>query len=388
MNKRILLISKDVFMKNYLPVYGNKYYNTPNIDELARKGTIFYRHYTAAPSTAMAFTSMFTGLYAFQTDREDYKEVSEWDGDTFFDIMNQKGYKCHVVWDKDYVHLAQKYSKCYGKNTTIHNTDFLTRKQPHHIKGKYDDMSFDTEAESFCMTKMEELVKQIVNSGEKVFMWIHFPHALLGRNAYGSDIDMLDNLIGLFRKYFPDDSIYITADHGHMNGSHEKYGYGFDLYENAINIPLITPRIQNMSTVNYPTSNVQIGDIMMGLLEKKEIVFSETAYYMQPHRKIAIIHNNYKYIYEKQTRREYLYDVIWDPEENVNLMKTEIYDIDRKTSFSLTQRFFYPYWTSLINEIEFMRTEKNRIWRNAPWNVEIYEGLLLRAKHIYGKIKK
>ena len=35
---------------------------TPNIDELAKKGTVFNRHYTAAASTAMAFTSMATEL--------------------------------------------------------------------------------------------------------------------------------------------------------------------------------------------------------------------------------------------------------------------------------------------------------------------------------------
>lgn len=387
MKNKILLVSKDVFMRGYLSIYGNKYNQTPNIDELANKGTVFLRHYTAAPSTAMAFTSMFTGQYAFQTDRKKYVEVSDWDGETFFDEMYNNGYKCHVVWDKSYVHLAQKYSKCYGKHTIIHNTEFLTRKQPAHIKGKYDDMSFDPEAEKMCEEKLDELTKQIFESGDKVFMWIHFPHALMGRNAYGSDIDMLDRLIGLFRKYFSDDAIYITADHGHMNGAHGKYGYGFDVYENAINIPLITPKINDMDIVDFPTSNTRVADIIKGIIPKDEIVYSETAYYMQPHRKIAIVHGRYKYIYEKQTNKEFLFDVLWDPEENINLINTEIYDVDRRNSFSLTQRFFYPYWTDLMPEINYLREQKNSIWKNAPWNVELYEGLLLRAKHVYSRIR-
>ena len=383
---RVLLVSKDVFMRGYLPVYGNRYYKTPNIDELASKGTIFYRHYTAAPSTAMAFTSMFTGLYAYQTDRKKYVEVSQWDGDTFFDRMNSKGFKCHVIWDQSYVYLAQRYSKCYGKNTIIHNTDFLTRKQPPHIKGKYDDMSFDLAAENRCLEQLEELTKSIIDSSNDIFIWIHLPHALMGRNAYGSDIDVVDRIVGMFRKYFPDDSIYLTADHGHMNGSHGKYGYGFDVNENAIRIPLITPRIGNQKKVMFPTSNTQLEEIILGDLKQHEFIYSESAYFMQPHRKLAIIHNRYKYIYEKATKKEYLYDVLWDPSEDVNLIKTEIYDVDRRNSYSLTQRFFYPYWTDLPDEIALLRNEKDRIWKNAPFYVELKEGILMRLKNIYSRL--
>ena len=156
MRNRVVLISKDVLMKSYLPVYGNTYYRTPNIDALARSGTVFLRHYTAAPSTAMAFTSMFTGLYGYQTNRRKYVEVSDFEGDTLFDIMNRNGYSCHVVWDVSYRTLAQKYSKCYGSNTKIHNTTFLTRKQPAHVWGQYDDMSFHAGLEDECVLKTEE----------------------------------------------------------------------------------------------------------------------------------------------------------------------------------------------------------------------------------------
>lgn len=386
MNDKIILVSKDVFMRGYLPVYGNTYYSTPNIDELAAKGTVFLKHYTAAPSTAMAFTSMFTGCYAYETDRQKYIEVSEWNGDTFFDQLHKQGYSCHIVWDKDYVRLAQKFSKCYGRDSTIHNTDFLTRKQPDHIKGQYDDMSYVPELEEKCLCEMEKMTEEIVKSADKVFMWVHFPHALLGRNAYGSDIDLLDQMIGMFRKYFPDDSIYITADHGHMNGSHGKYGYGFDVNQNAIHIPLIAPRIDDLKTVDFPTSNTQLQEIIQGKLTKREVVFSETAYYMQPHRKLAIVHGKYKYIYEKATKKEFMYDVEWDKEENINLIDTEIYDTDRHRRYSLTQRFFYPSWTDIPAEIVYMRKVKDGLWKNAPWHIEFKEKILAHMKNIYRKL--
>lgn len=383
MKDKIILVSKDVFMRGYLPVYGNKYWKTPNIDELASKGTVFMKHYTAAPSTAMSFTSMFTGLYAYETDRKKYTEVSEFEADTFFDKLYQKGYSCHVVWDKSYVHLAQRYSKCYGKHTTIHNTDFLTRAQPPHQKGEYDDMTFFPELEEECFKKMEALTQEIAGSTDKVFMWIHFPHVLLGRNSYGSDIDLTDRMIGMFRKYFDDDAIFITADHGHMNGTHGKYGYGFDVNEQAIKIPLITPRINNLEVVDFPTSNTQIQDIIMGKLEKRDVVFSETAYYQQPHRKIAVIKGKYKYIYEKATKKEYLFDVDWDYSENINLLETEIFDLDRKKYYSVMQRFFYPHWNDGLPQIASeLRAEKDKLWRNAPFLIEMKERIIQFARRI------
>ncbi len=370
-------------MRSYLPIYGNKYWKTPNIDELAKKGTVFLSHYTAAPSTAMAFTSMFTGLYAYETDRKDYTEVSEFGADTFFDKMHRMGYGCHIVWDASYMHLAHRFSKCYGKHSIIHNTDFLTRAQPKHVKGHYDDMRFYPELEETCLSKMEELTKEIVNSSEKVFMWIHFPHVLLGRNAYGSDIDVMDRMVGMLRQYFDDDAIYITADHGHMNGTHGKYGYGFDVNEPAIKIPLITPRINGLEHVDYPTSNTQLQDILLGNLEQREVVFSETAYYMQPHRKLAIIKGKYKYIYEKATKKEYLFDIEWDKEENINLLDTEIYDSDRKQHFSATQRFYYPHWNDGLDIIAAgFREEKKRLWKDAPFLIEQKEKVLQLGRRL------
>ena len=69
MRHNILLLTKDAFCKEYLPLYGNKIWagKTPNIDELAAKGMVFNRHYTAAPSTVMAFRAMSTGRFAYES---------------------------------------------------------------------------------------------------------------------------------------------------------------------------------------------------------------------------------------------------------------------------------------------------------------------------------
>lgn len=374
-------------MRDYLPIYGNNYWETPNIDELAKKGTVFLKHYTAAPSTAMAFTSMFTGLYGYQTNREKYIEVEEYKGETLFDKLYYLGYRCHVIWDKSYMHLAKKYSECYGKDTMIHNMNYLTKNLQPHIKGKFDDLSFHPEFEAKAYDEFHNLLKTIVSSSKKIFVWIHFPHVIAGRNSYGSDIDLFDKMIGIIRKYFSDDSIYITADHGHMNGTKGKFGYGFDVNESAIKIPFITPRINGCAVIDFPTSNTQLEEVILEeKIHARKFIYSETAYYAQPHRKLAIISGNYKYIYEKAEKKEILYDIEWDKEENINLFESEIYDVDRRIFYSANLRYFYPYWEEALSVGNMLRLRKNEIWRNAPLYIEAKEKTLQKLKLIYTKM--
>ena len=385
--KNLILISKDILMKDYLPPYGNKDYVTPNISELASKGTIFNRHYTAAPSTAMAFTSMFTGKYAYQTDRKKYTEVEEYKGITLFDKLHDAGYEIHALWDQRYVYLAKKFSKCYGSHTIFHDVDWLTMDIPPHIKGQYDDLTYRPQYTEKLLQEMHKFLETVVGSKNNVFLWIHFPHVLAGRNTYGSDIDVFDTIVGYCREFFDDDSFFITADHGHMNGTHGKYGYGFDVYEKAINIPLIAPMINGSKTIDFPTSNTQLDEIILKRsVTQLPCVLSETAYYEQPHRKIAIIKNNFKYIFEKQTGKRFIYDLSWDPNENVSFAYPEIYDPDRKREFAISQRVYYRNWEEALATLEELENIKKSIWKDPAWYIDIYEKCKARIKLFGAKI--
>ena len=71
-NKGKILITKDAMCTGYLHQYGCKYWNTPNIDQLSKKGTIFLRHYSGASSTIMSNICMFTSDYAHKSPLKDY----------------------------------------------------------------------------------------------------------------------------------------------------------------------------------------------------------------------------------------------------------------------------------------------------------------------------
>lgn len=368
--KKIILISKDILLPNYLQPY-NKDIITPNINELSIKGTIFNKHYTAAPSTAMSFSAFSTEKYMFELDRSDYVEVDEYNGDTIFDKFHKSGYKCHIIWSKNYTPMVWKYSKSYGRNTVIHDKLKLNQSVGVHSTNK-EELKEDSELIKKTIKSIIDLVNELMDS-ENIFLWIHMPHVILGSTGYGADIKYFDDFIGEIRNIFEDDSIYITADHGHMNGTKGKTTYGFDLYESAIRIPLITPKInQHDSVIDFPTSNTRLFEIINGIIKKDNFVYSETAYFAQKHRKIAIIYENYKYIYNRKGRKEELYDLKYDPNENDNLLQNYVYDIDRKRRVLKKELLYYPHRNQVKKVFMYLKIEFVRIWKKGSIKQEFY----------------
>lgn len=380
MKDRIVLITKDATCKSYLSVYGNKYVKMPNLEALASRGTVFNRFYTAAPSTAMSFIAFSTQKYPYQTKHKEYVKVVEQEKNTIFDQMYSMGYDCHIIWEEKWVAMAKDYSQCYGEHSIFHLIHINQVVGAHNKQGTIIQCDDDM-AEKTIFTIEKEIDTVCSSTEGKLFLWIHLPHVLLGRNCYGSDEDMFDRIIGILRLKFGDDSIYVSADHGNMNGYKGKVCYGFDVYQTSINIPLVTPRINNMSTCNIPVSNVHLFDIIKGQIPEDDFLYSDSAYYAQPHRKLAIIHNNYKYIYNKATNTEEFYDIDFDPNEHCNMISRNIWDTDRNIITPLDQVYYYPFWERVNGEIDILRNEFRRIWKTD-------DSLRGRLRIVKSKLKK
>lgn len=387
----VILISKDCQLTSYYPTYGNKYWKTPNIDALAKKGTVFMQHYTAAPSTAMAFTSMFTGLYPYQLDRADYTEVEEYSqGTTLFDEMYDAGYECHLLWSNNYIKMADKFSKCYGKHTIRHEDKKLNQSVGVH-RPRNEEQNNLVENKELSDDVMSYLtaVLDSIDSSKKIFLWVHLPHVLLGRCGYGQDIDLFDDFIGEVRKRFGDEGIFITADHGNMNGYKGKSCYGFDVNQQAILIPFISPRLEVGPVVDFPTSNAQLMEIILtGKVNKREFIISDTQYYAQPYRKTAIIKGRYKYIYNKLEKKEELYDIEFDPNENINLLEDLLYDVDRNRHVNAEQVIFYPYREEAKATYAEIKAFFQSIWKTADWKTEKKNYMERKLKNYKAAIKR
>ena len=387
MNK-FVLASKDAMCTDYLPIYGNKQWKTPNIDALAEKGTVFHKHYTAAPSTVMSFYSMVTGEFGHETKYEMYEKIHDvYRGETLFSKLKKQGYKCHLIWGKIWMELP-KYFDCYRDDVEIH----LVEKISQGVGAHYTHEGYlepDSEKRESTFDEVTSLIKKLLDSDEKVFVWVHFPHVINGEVAYGSDIELYDRYIGFIRTLVPDECIAITADHGNMNGHKGKICYGFDVYQPEIRIPLIVPKMQNIDNYNENTSSADLYTILFeGNIPTRKFLYSDTAYRAQKHRKLAIIYDHYKYIYSKKTGEEELYDLDFDPKEEFSLIDEYLIDPDRKIKTPLRELYYYPDWDKLFEIRKIMREEKNRIWRNGSFKVVLKSNLKDSIRPLYAKLKR
>lgn len=385
-DKNFVLITKDAMCNEYLPVYGNKHWDTPNIDDIALRGTVFKNFYCAAPSSTMAMYSFITGIFAHETKYELYERKHDvFKGETLFSKLKLLGYECHIIWDEMW-DPTPEYVDCY-QGAQVHALHNFRQGVGAHYK--HEGRLFpDKQKEEDTFQKVERTVKEILSSNKKVFLWIHFPHVIYGRVSYGGDIDLFDRYVGMLRKYFDDDAIAISADHGNMNGKKGKLCYGFDVYQSACRIPLITPRIKEYENYEGNVSAVDLFSLLQGSIPERKFIYCDTQYCAQKNRKLAIIYQNYKYIFNKKTKREELYDILYDPNEEFNLISDYTYDEDRKVNAPSRELYYYPNWDTIQEIRNTLREEKKRIWRNGSLKATVKSNAKDLLRPLYNNLVK
>lgn len=318
----------------------------------------------------MAYTCMFSGLNPHELKRKTYNEVEPFDQcPTLFDILDSKGYENHVIWDEFWVDKAWRFSKVYGQDTSFHNLKIGQTVGPHFI----DSEKIRPKKDARPIKKIINTVEEIFSDKSKpIFLWIHCPHVLAGRTGYGSDIDLFDKLVGRLMDFFSCERIYLTADHGHMDCVKGVPVYGFHVYEPAIKIPLITPNHFDKKEINDIISNIQLKNIILEhKIYPQEFIYSDTQYYLQKNRKLMIRKGDFKYIYNKRNNSEELYDLRYDPNENVNLLIESWYDRNRDKNYYLEEIYYYPRWEEAKKAYLKLKNEKDRIWKEGTWVQEL-----------------
>lgn len=359
LNRNTILITKDVLKKDYLGCYGSKIWKTPNIDKLAETGNKFINYYTAAPSSVMAYISMFTGLYPHETPRKHFIDLRQFNKcKTLFEKLSEKGYSNHVIWDDYWMKDWELYTGIFN-GTQIHNLEISQDVGPH--------CSNQTKTRTYEAGKITNIIirklKEIVECETPVFVWMHLPHVLLSQKGYGSDISLFDKIVGKITEIFPREGIYLTADHGHMDLKKGINAYGFHLYENTINIPMITPKFFSKQIANEVISCTQLMDIILNnKIKVNEYVYADTQYYLQSDRKLMVRKDRYKFIFNKKDKTEELYDLECDPDENINLLISGVYDRDRNKIYKLEEVHYYAHWEKARIAYRDLKAEKERIW--------------------------
>lgn len=242
----LVVVTIDTLRADHLRCYGYAKIETPTIDGLAQKGTLFENAVAQAPLTPPSHASIFTGQYPnVHGVRNTGAFILPASATTLAKILEQRG------WETAAFVGAAVLKKAFGLNQGFAVYDDEMPKAKRVLQyGEY--------AERPAGQVVDRAVRWLKGqSGKPFFLWVHVfdPHApyappapykqrYAGR-AYDGEIAYADHeLARLFeavgRKAPPDKTLTVVmADHGESLGEHGEFSHGVFLYDATLRIPLI-----------------------------------------------------------------------------------------------------------------------------------------------------
>jgi choline-sulfatase len=351
----VILISVDTLRADRLSCYGYRNLRTPNIDAIARGGTLFYQAGAQAPLTLPSHVSFLTSTYPFANGVEDNGHQLGRDAVTLATVLKSRGYRTAAfvggfVLDRRFG-LNQGFD-LYDSPFDLHRG---TGQDPGDIKRPGEDVV------RAARRWLDE------NSTQPFFLFLHLydlhtPYTLPPRwqkrsqgSGYEAALGYVDEVLGSFCKYLSEQGllkrslVVFTSDHGESLGEHGESTHGYFIYQSTLWVPLIfhwpgeagaypTRANEPVSLLDLAPTILQIvgvpsppqfqGRSFLGLLSPKspkaegevygESLYGHTHFGVSSLRSLRL--GGYKYI---EAPRPEFYDLTGDPGESRNLYQNK-----------------------------------------------------------------
>ncbi len=360
----VLIVTLDTTRKDRLGCYGYVQAETPELDDIARRGLKFTRAVTVAPITLTSHATLFTGLYPPNHGARDNGEYELGaDQTTLAEIFRDTGYET-AAFVSAFVLNAR-----FGTDQGFDLYDDTIGSGARLNVGETLDYRTGSDVTDMAVKWLRDRDRT-----RRFFTWVHYfdphrPYKLKGDYAerfadrqYDGEIAQMDHAIGQLvtaleqEKYLENTLIIFISDHGESLGDHQEPTHANLVYDAVMNAPFIlfcpgkftlpheiddltcitdifptVLRLNGIGSVGqFPCDGVDLtGGIGSG---KSRTVYMET---MTPYIKhgwsplFAIRGWSDKYI--KAPTNEY-YDLNADPGELDNLVESQSPDLQNRIS--------------------------------------------------------
>jgi arylsulfatase A-like enzyme/Tfp pilus assembly protein PilF len=265
----VLVITVDTTRADALGCYGQPGTRTPNIDRLAREGTLFTRCTTCSPLTLPSHASIFTSLYPYAhgarhngTGRLAESNV------TLAETLRAAGFRTQATV------ASFVLDRKFGTNQGFEVYHDVTPTEPG------DERNARRPGNVVCDDALS-LLRAMAR--ERFFLWVHFYDAhypyISARNpdresqaAYEDQISSMDAQIGrlldgltqlgLDRRTL----VVLVADHGEAFGEHGERMHGSFVYETTLHTPLILRAPRRIPAGRKVTAQVRTIDVAPTIL--------------------------------------------------------------------------------------------------------------------------
>ena len=346
----LVLVTIDTLRADRLGCYGYRAGETPNLDQLAKRGAVFENAVTHTPLTAPSHASIFTGLYptAHQV-RDTGGFVLGAAHATLAQILQQRG------WDTAAFIGASVLKRQFGfsRGFAVYD-DEMPPPDPHRVSGDY--------AERRAAVVVDRASKWLdARSAKPFFLWVHLfdPHSPYDPPApfkekfrsrlYDGEVAYTDQQVGRLlaavarRPGAANTLVAVLSDHGESLSDHGEYSHGVFLYDATVRIAFllagpgvpagarvkqqaraidVLPTLLALTNVPVPQSaqGSNLAPALQGKPEPETFAYLETLY---PKINLGwaelrgVRTSRWKYIRAPQPE---LYDLARDPAEKTNVI--------------------------------------------------------------------
>ena len=239
----MILISVDTLRADHLSCYGYKALATPNIDSLARGGTIFSEISSQIPITLPSHVSLFTSTYPFMTGIEENGEVLPSGATTLATVLKSHGYRTGAFIGGYF--LARRFG--FDQGFDFYDSPFDSRRFERALDLKRPAAEVAKSSETWISA----------NSNHPFFAFVHLfdlhqpydPPArferLAPKSEYDAELAYVDDVLGGFFRFLSDKGIdqhcllVLVSDHGESLGEHGEHTHGYFIYQSTLHVPLI-----------------------------------------------------------------------------------------------------------------------------------------------------
>ena len=241
--KNVLLITLDTTRADHLGCYGRPNAQTPNLDRLAREGTLFTRCTASSPLTLPSHSSIMTGLYPYVHGARQNGTGRLSDANlTLAEVLQTSGFATQATIASFVLNVQFGIAQGFD---VYHDVVPEAAGSPLHAERKGDEVCDQ------ALQMLDELARR-----PNFFLWVHFydPHFpyespriadVYSPLAYADEITFMDAQIGRLLDKLrqvgreQDTLVIAVGDHGEGLGQHDELMHGYLLYDTTLHVPLI-----------------------------------------------------------------------------------------------------------------------------------------------------
>jgi arylsulfatase A-like enzyme len=262
----VVLVVLDSLRRDHLGVFGYERPTSPTIDRLAREGVLLRDIIAAAPQTAPAVASLFTGLYPHAHGIQLYSYNQSFDPvrspaspelDSRFPVLAERfrtaGYATFALVENPWIKPEFGFARGFDHFDSIESWD------GRHISGRFGSLLndgsttrpffaylhyMDVHAPYFASGATRGLYAPFQGPpvfGNGLFPLLRADEKTYALDLYDERLNVLDELVRglievLTREGLRDNTLLVvTADHGEEFLEHRGLGHGTSLYAELIN---------------------------------------------------------------------------------------------------------------------------------------------------------